>query len=97
MWLPAGPFKGLTVEQLSSYPGAMYSLFESTFGVRMVRAEERIKATTPDTETAALLDVETQTPLLNVERIAYTYNNLPMELRRALYRTDTHHYKNELN
>jgi len=97
MWLPAGPFKGLTVEQLGSYPGAMYSLFESAFGVRMVRAEERIKATTPDTETAALLDVKTQTPLLNVERIAYTYNNLPMELRRALYRTDTHHYKNELN
>jgi GntR family transcriptional regulator len=44
-----------------------------------------------------LLDVATQTPVLNVERIAYTYNNLPMELRRALYRTDTHHYKNELS
>ena len=97
MWLPAGPFKGLSVEQLSSHPGAMYRLFESSFGVRMVRAEERIKATTPDPETASLLDVSEQTPLLSVERIAYTYNNAPMELRRALYRTDTHHYKNELN
>jgi len=97
MWLPAVPFKGLSVEQLSSHPGAMYRLFESSFGVRMVRAEERIKATTPDPETASLLDVSEQTPLLSVERIAYTYNNAPMELRRALYRTDTHHYKNELN
>ena len=23
--------------------------------------------------------------------------NVPMELRRGLYRTDTHHYRNELN
>ena len=26
-----------------------------------------------------------------------TYNGVPMELRRGLYRTDTHHYRNELN
>ena len=38
-----------------------------------------------------------ETPLLSVERIAYTYNDVPMELRRGLYRTDTHHYHNELN
>jgi GntR family transcriptional regulator len=37
------------------------------------------------------------TPLLSVERIAYTYNDVPMELRRGLYRTDTHHYRNELS
>jgi GntR family transcriptional regulator len=29
--------------------------------------------------------------------VAFTYNDTPMELRRALYRTDTHHYKNTLN
>ena len=33
------------------------------------------------------------TPLLSVERVAYTYNDTPMELRRGLYRTDTHHYR----
>jgi GntR family transcriptional regulator len=44
-----------------------------------------------------LLKVEPGTPLLSVERIAYTYNDVPMELRRGLYRTDTHHYRNELS
>jgi GntR family transcriptional regulator len=97
IWLPATPFKGLSVAQLSSHPGAMYSLFESVFGVRMVRAEERIKAVSPDPAACELLEVGADTPLLSVERVAYTYNNAPMELRRALYRTDTHHYKNELN
>jgi len=32
-----------------------------------------------------------------VERVAYTYNDLPMELRRGLYLTDSHHYRNDLN
>jgi GntR family transcriptional regulator len=32
-----------------------------------------------------------------VERIAYTYKDTPMELRRGLYRTDKHHYHNDLN
>ena len=28
--------------------------------------------------------------------VAFTYNDLPMELRRGLYRTDMHHYRNQL-
>ena len=46
---------------------------------------------------AALLKIEAGSPLLSVERVAYTYNDVPMELRRGLYRTDTHHYRNELS
>ena len=97
LWLPGGPFKGLTAERLSQYRGPMYALFETEFGVRMVRAEERIRAVTPDEVQAGLLAVTLGTPLLSVERTAYTYNGVPMELRRGLYRTDTHHYRNELN
>ncbi|QDL38844.1 GntR family transcriptional regulator [Rhodoferax sediminis] len=97
LWLPGGPFKGLTAERLSDYHGPMYALFEVEFGVRMVRAEEHIRAVTPDAAQCALLKVKAGTPLLSVERIACTYNDVPMELRRGLYRTDTHHYRNELN
>ena len=97
VWLPGGPFKGLTAERLMDYHGPMYALFESEFGVRMVRADERIRAVLPDAAQARLLAVDASTPLLSVERIAYTYNDVPMELRRGLYRTDTHHYRNQLN
>ena len=72
-------------------------MLEVDFGVRMVRAEENIRAVLPDPEQAALLQVTCTTPLLSVERLAYTYNDVPMELRRGLYRTDTHHYRNELS
>ena len=97
LWLPGTPFKGLTAERLSSHQGAMYAMFETEFGVRMVRADESIRAVTPDVDQATLLSVTTTTPLLSVERVAYTYNDTPMELRRGLYRTDTHHYRNALS
>jgi len=97
LWLPAAPFKGLTAQRLSSYDGPMYGLFETEFGVHMVRAEEKIRAILPDNEQCALLQTSLQTPLLSVERIAYTYNDVPMEMRRGLYLTDTHYYRNALN
>ncbi len=96
LWLPGAPFRGLTAERLAAWHGPMYALFETEFGVRMVRAEEKIRAVLPDGAQAALLQVHAATPLLSVERLAHTYHDAPMELRRGLYRTDTHHYRNEL-
>lgn len=97
IWLPGQAFKGLTAEQLANYQGPTYAMFELDYGVRMVRAEEKIRAVLPDTDQAAWLQVPLSTPLLSVERVAYTYNDVPMELRRGLYLTDTHHYRNELS
>lgn len=97
LWLPGAPFKGLTAERLNDYNGPMYGLFESEFGVRMVRADEKIRAVLPNPDQCALLQIQAKTPLLSVERIAYTYNDTPMELRQGLYLTDTHYYHNALN
>jgi GntR family transcriptional regulator len=97
IWLPAAPFKGLTAERLADYHGSMYALFETEFGVRMVRAVEKIRALPANLLHSSLLKIEQNTPLLSVERVAYTYNDMPMELRRGYYLTDTHHYRNELN
>ena len=97
LWLPGQAFKGLTADQIAQYQGPTYAMYEVDFGVRMVRAQENIRAVAPDAEQCELLQVPAGTPLLSVERIAFTYNDIPMELRRALYRTDSHHYRNDLN
>ncbi len=97
IWLPGTLFKGLTAERLSEYNGPMYGLFETEFGTRMIRATERIRAVTAQPEVAALLAIEVGTPLLNVERVSYTYGDKPVEVRRGLYSTDHHHYQNELS
>jgi GntR family transcriptional regulator len=97
LWLPGSAFKGITAEQMAGYQGATYAMFELEFGVRMVRAEEKLKAVAADVQQAALLAVPAGAPLLSVERVAYTYNDVPMELRRGLYRTETRHYRNDLS
>jgi len=96
IWLPGGPFKGLTADRLAVYHGPMYALFETEFGVRMVRAQEQIRAVLPDPDQQALLAIPGNTPLLSVERVAFTYDGRAMEMRRGLYRTDKHYYRNDL-
>lgn len=97
LWLPGNAFKGLTAEQMAGYHGPTYAMFELEFGVRMVRAEERLRAVAADAQQAQLLRTPVGTPLLSVERIAFTYSDTPMELRRGLYRTENRHYRNELS
>jgi GntR family transcriptional regulator len=97
IWLPGALFKGLTAERLNEYKGPMYGLFETEFGTRMIRASERIRASAADEAVSALLFVPVGTALLNVERVSYTYDDKPVEVRRGLYLTERHHYQNELS
>jgi GntR family transcriptional regulator len=97
LWLPGGAFKGLSAERLQAWEGPMYRLFEAEFAIRMIRAEEKIRAMVAGPEDAAVLEVPVGTPLLSVERLSYTYGDKPVELRRGLYHTAAHYYRNELN
>lgn len=97
IWLPGNIFKGLTMESINKYRGPVYAMFETEFGVSMVRAEEKIRAVLANAEQAELLQVQPNSPLLQVERIAYTYGDRPMELRRGYYVTEHYHYRNSLN
>jgi GntR family transcriptional regulator len=97
IWLPGATFKGLTVERLAEYKGPMYGLFETEFGTPMIRATEKLKAVAADAAVAEHLAIAVGTPVLSVERIAYTYGDRAVELRRAMYLTADHHYHNELS
>ena len=94
--LPAAAFKGLTASKVEESEGSLYSMYESQFGVRMVRAEERLQAVGAQGEIAKALGLAEGTPLLRIERVAFTYGDKPMEWRLGLCITDDHHYMNEL-
>jgi GntR family transcriptional regulator len=97
IYLPGELFQGLTLEVLQDYQGSIYSLFETRFGVRMIRAEEHLRAVAADRGNAELLNVAEGSPLLQVERVTYTYGDKPVEWRRGLYSTAEHYYHNELS
>jgi GntR family transcriptional regulator len=97
IYLPGGVFATLTLETLQEYQGSFYGLLESRFGVRMVRAEERLRAVACERSQAALLGVGEGSPLLSVERVSYTYGDRPVEWRRGFYSTAEHYYLNQLS
>ena len=96
IWLDGTVFKGLTAERIAAYQGPLYGLFESEFATPMTRAEERIRAVAADPDAARILAVPLRTPLLSVERVSMTYADRPVELRRGLYSTNSHFYRNTL-
>jgi GntR family transcriptional regulator len=97
IWLPGARFKGLSAEGLATYEGPLYALLETEFGVRMIRAEERIKAVAAPLEVARLLGLALREPVLRIDRLTRTYHDVPVEFRRAFCSTTRHHYFNELS
>jgi GntR family transcriptional regulator len=93
--LPAALFNGLTRARFAGYPGSMYGFFETAFGVRMLRAEERLHAVAADQASANLLDVAPGTPLLAVERISFTRRPSSRGAARPVHDA-TRHYWNTL-
>ena len=96
IYLPGELFADLTLDILKSGETSLYSLFESRYGVRMIRADERLRAVYADRVSAELLQVVEGSPLLLVERVTFTYADKPVEWRRGFYSTQNFHYHNEL-
>jgi GntR family transcriptional regulator len=97
IYLPGALFKGLTADLLNGYVGPLYGFLETEFGISMVRAEEKLRAVSADSEMSALLAIALDTPMLKVDRISFTYADRPVELRMGHYVTDRYHYRNSLN
>ena len=71
-------------------------MYQSRYGINVVRASERLSATLADAEAAHLLGVPLNTPLLQIARVAFTYHDRPVELRRSLVDTTAHQYAADL-
>jgi GntR family transcriptional regulator len=75
----------------------MYALFESEFGVRMIRAEEQVRAVAATTKLATLMGLKVSEPLLQATRTSYSYKQQAVELRQAWYITQDFYYWSELD
>jgi GntR family transcriptional regulator len=95
--LPSAQFKGLDESVLRKHQGSFYGLLESQYSITMIRAEERIKAVRAEAHAAGLLGVEVGEALLCVDRVAFTYGDRPIELRRGLCKTEAYSYVNEIS
>ena len=94
--LPATPFRGLSLESIERHHCMLYSMYESEFDVRILHVDEQIKAVAATGAALDHLDLKPGDPLLTIERVAYTYAEKPVELRRSMCNTREHHYRNKI-
>jgi len=94
--IAAQQFPGLTRAIFVARPGTIYHLYQERYGVSVIRAVERLRAVTADGATGKALGVRAGDPLLEIERVAYTYRDRPVELRVSQVNTGHHAYLSEL-
>jgi GntR family transcriptional regulator len=94
--LPAPVFKGLTVDTVDRFHCMLYSMYETEFQLRILYVEEQVRAQPAEAEVADMLEVSQGAPLLVIDRVAYTYADKPVELRRSYCNTREHHYRNRI-
>jgi GntR family transcriptional regulator len=94
--LPAELFPGLTEKVFVARNNTIYHLYQSRFGINVLRTDERLRAVLADDELAALIGVAPGAPLLEIRRVALTLRDRPVELRLSRVDTSEHHYHNTL-
>lgn len=94
--LPAALFKGLTEKRLRERIGSIYQLYQSDFGITVVRALERARAVLADRVAARVLGIAVGAPVLQVRRTALTFGDRPVEHRVSVVDTTQHDYVSAL-
>jgi GntR family transcriptional regulator len=94
--VPAARFAGLTEAQFRDRPSTIYNLYQESFGISVVRTRERLRASVADAALAGLLEIDAGAPLLQIRRVAYTYNDQPVEYRLSQVNTAGHEYWAEI-
>ena len=94
--LPSEPFGTLGNVGACDLPNMLYELYEKKFGITIHNAEEQLRAVAASDREASLLGLQTGTPLLEIERVAKTLDNTPVELRISRCITRNHHYQNTI-
>lgn len=82
----------LTEQVLRTGGETVYGIYQSRYGVTVTRTEDRLRAALADAQTARRLKIAPGSPVLDLRRIGYTFNNAPVEVRHSRARSDRYHF-----
>jgi GntR family transcriptional regulator len=94
--VPAALFPDLDEEIFAGREGTIYGLYQARYGISVLRISERLAARHPPARAASVLDITTGTPALAIKRVAYTYDDSPVEYRVSWVNTERHEYLSDL-
>ena len=90
-------FPGLSEKLFVSRGSTIYHLYQSRYGINVLRTDERLRSILAAGDVAQLLGVGANAPLLEIQRIALTFRDRPVELRISRVNTARHDYYNTLD
>jgi GntR family transcriptional regulator len=79
--MPKALFPSLTQSTFRSRQGTIYGFLQERFGITVVRVVERLQARPAPVRVSEALGLPAATPVLRIERTAYTYGDAPVETR----------------
>lgn len=85
--ISATRFSRLTRVQFTAREGTIYELYQTAFGVTVVGADEHIRAEPASATSAVVLGIPDASPVLRIERIAFTFAQEPAEYRVSVVNT----------
>ena len=91
--VPSNFFNGLTAKKIREGKETLYAVYQDACEVNVIRIQERVYGATADKQTAKSLMIKLNTPVLKIVRIAYTYNDIPVEFRVRYLEADKYHYR----
>lgn len=78
-------------------PNNVYQLYGSHYGIIVAKVKEQLKAVSAPKKVTTSLQLEANSPALQIDRRAIALSGKTVEWRLSLCRSDTHHYRNELS
>jgi GntR family transcriptional regulator len=94
--LPAALFPGLTEKIFLARDNTIYHLYQSRYGINVLRTDEHLRALAAPRDVAQLLGLAAGAPVLEIRRVALTFRDRPVELRLSRVDTTRHDYHNTL-
>ena len=91
--VPSRMFKGLTARAIREAKETLYAVYQDTCEINVIHIQERVFGAIADKQTAKALKIKPATPVLKIIRIAYTYNDTPVEFRVRYLEADQYHYR----
>jgi GntR family transcriptional regulator len=76
---------------------SLRNVLQRQYGIRWTRARQVIRASAAPNDLAVLLSVKPRSPLLFIERVSYSQQDVPVEFLRTYYRADRYSLYNELS
>ncbi len=89
-------FPGLTEKIFRARENTIYQLYQSRYGINVLRTDERLRAVLATRDVAGLLGLPQGSPLLEIRRVALTFRDRPVELRVSRVDTARFDYHNTL-